>query len=548
MLIARLTEPGPKLKAGLAAWSHSRYRIAAMTTAISRRSLLTAALASTLAKQALASLPEGLKLGKPQAFSFDRLVDQAKGLAAKPFVPTPPKAPELLEEVDFDVYQQIAFKPEQTLFEGEGYPVRLFHLGRYFKQPVDIHIVEGGQSREIVYDRDFFTYGPKAEAIVRKLPKDLGFAGFRVMDAKGPADWLAFLGVSYFRSSGELGQYGLSARGLAIDTATPEPEEFPRFTSFHLEQQTDGLVIYALLDSPSISGAFRMKAAKPKEVLMDIECRLFARKDIARLGIAPLTSMFWYSEVNRVSAFDWRPQVHDSDGLSIWTGTGERIWRPLDNPPQVMTNSFVDRDPRGFGLIQRDRDFTHYEDDGVFYVKRPTLWVEPRGAWGEGEVQLVEIPTEDEIHDNIVAYWVPKASVRAGDTFAFDYRLHWTANEPYPVTSAHVIATRRGMGGNPGVIDERLKDVKYVIDFEGGDLATRQIDKNPALAVVTSSSGQVMNPFAIKVQGTDIWRILFDLRVKGDAPVDLRAFLKAKSGEALSETWLWQHFPQEVKK
>ena len=519
-----------------------------MTPTLSRRAFILAAAASGFAASGAAHAEEikGVALSGPVPFSFDGLVARAREMAMKPFAPTPVRGADLLEKIDFDAYQQITFRPEDSLFKGTRYPVRLFHLGRYFKSPVKIAIVEGDQSRDVLYSPDLFKLGPKARPIVDRLPEDLGFAGFRVHEGDTDSDWLAFLGAAYFRTAGELNQYGLSARGLSIDTTASKPEEFPRFTEFYLEEGPDALLITALLDSQSVTGAFRFTCSKPKAVIMDVEARIFTRSDIEQLGFAPLTSMFWFSETNQRQARDWRPQVHDSEGLAIWTGAGERIWRPLNNPPQVMTNSFVDNNPKGFGLVQRDRDFTHYEDDGVFYDRRPTLWVEPRGNWGEGEVQLVEIPTEDEIHDNIVAFWTPRAAVKAGQSFALDYRLHWVDAEPYrPASIAHVVSTRRGNGGNPAVRDKASSYVKYVIDFEGGDLATRESTKNQAIPDVTVSRGKVVNPFAIRVAGTDRWRIMFDLDVNGAAPVDLRAYLRTKDGQALSETWLFQHFPQQ---
>jgi len=390
-----------------------------MNQTLSRRAFLLAAAASGLAVPAHAAQEiKGLTLSGPVPFSFDSLIATAKDMARKPFAPTPVRGAELLEKIDFDAYQQITFKPEDSLFRGSRNSVRLFHLGRYFKSPVKIAIVEGGQSRDVLYSPDLFTLGPKAKRIVEKLPQDLGFAGFRVQEGDTNVDWLAFLGAAYFRSAGELNQYGLSARGLSVDTTAAKPEEFPRFTEFYLEEKPDALVITALLDSQNVAGAFRFTCTKPKAVIMDVEARIFTRSDIEQLGFAPLTSMFWFSETNQRQARDWRPQVHDSEGLAIWTGAGERIWRPHNNPPQVMTNSFVDNNPRGFGLVQRDRDFTHYEDDGVFYDRRPTLWVEPKGGWGEGQVQLVEIPTEDEIHDNIVAFWRPAEDIVAGSALS----------------------------------------------------------------------------------------------------------------------------------
>ena len=520
-----------------------------MNQTLSRRAFILAEAAAGLASPAAgvsAEVLQGVTLSGPVPFSFDSLVATAREMALKPHAPTPVRHADLLEKIDFDAYQQITFRPEDSLFKGMRFPVRLFHLGRYFKSPVKIAIVEGGQSRDVLYSPDLFTFGPKAKSIAAKLPDNLGFAGFRVHQGDTNNDWLAFLGAAYFRSAGELKQYGISARGLSIDTTASKPEEFPRFTEFYLEEKADALVITALLDSESATGAFRFACSRPKGVIMDVEARIFARRDIEQLGIAPLTSMFWFTETNQRQARDWRPQVHDSEGLAIWTGAGERIWRPLNNPPQVMTNSFLDNNPRGFGLVQRDRDFRNYEDDGVFYDRRPTLWVEPKGAWGEGQVQLVEIPTEDEIHDNIVAFWTPRAAVKAGQSFALDYRLHWVDAEPY-LSSAigRVVATRRGNGGNPAVRDKASGYVKYVIDFEGGDLASRESTRNQAILQITASKGRVVKPFAIRVAGTDKWRIIFDLDAEGAAPVDLRAFLRSKDGMALSETWLFQHFPQQ---
>jgi glucans biosynthesis protein len=251
--------------------------------------------------------------------------------------------------------------------------------------------------------------------------------------------------------------------------------------------------------------------------------------------------MFWYGEPNRTKGDDWRPEIHDSDGLALWTGTGERIWRPLANPPGVQTNSYMDHNPKGFGLIQRDRNFESYQDDGAFYNKRPSVWVEPRGNWGEGAVQLVEINTNDEIHDNIVAYWVPKAKLGAGGTMALDYRLYWQDPEPFrPKSVAIVVGTRIGRAGVPGS-QGTANGHKFVVDFEGGALADMgaRYDLKPA---VTLSRGRVEHVYSIKVVGTQRWRAVFDAVIEGKEPVDLRCVLQL-GGRPLTETWLYQYFP-----
>ena len=254
-----------------------------------------------------------------------------------------------------------------------------------------------------------------------------------------------------------------------------------------------------------------------------------------------MTSMFWYSETNHMQSRDWRPEIHDSDGLALWTGAGERVWRPLNNPIYVQTSSFFDKNPRGFGLFQRDRNFENYQDDNVFYERRPSLWVEPLEPWGEGAVQLVEIPTNREAEDNIVAYWVPQAPVQAGSTRTFKYRLHWVADEPYPSNLGRVIATRLGRGGNPAMEIPPPNKSKIVIDFSGGPLD--QLDgKAPVQLVLDASGGKIDEDFVIQVVGTKRWRAFFDIEAENMNPVDIRAYLRL-GDRALTETWLYQYIP-----
>lgn len=487
-------------------------------------------------------LPD-IQLGQAQPFDYEGLKARAKALAAAPYQPTKAPAPKLIHAIDFDTIQKIQFKPAYELWPGGPFPVRMFHLHRYVTLPVKIHLVRQGMACEVIYSPRYFDYG--GTGLGQKLPPDIGFGGFRVMDGRNAkTDWLAFQGASYFRSCGDENQYGASARGIAIDTATERPEEFPRFTEFWLAESAkpDIVTIYALLDGPSIAGAYRIDASRAEGVVTDVRTDLFARTDIKRLGIAPLTSMFWYGENDDRKHPDWRPQVHDSDGLALWTGKGERIWRPLIDPPAVQTNTYIDTNPKGFGLLQRDRKFADYQDDGAFYNKRPSLWVEPRGGWGDGAVQLVEIPTDDEVHDNIVAYWTPRAPVKKADAFSFTYRLFWQSGEPhFPGDIARVIATRIGRGGKPGVSPPPKNQVKFVIDFAGGPLA-KMAPRYDIEPVVTLSRGNIENPYVIKIVGTRHWRAFFDVRLDGRQPVDMRCYLRLK-GETLSETWLYQFFP-----
>ena len=512
-----------------------------------RRLLLAALSASLLPQGALSALaqPAAIRLGAARPFSFDLLAARAKKNATQPYKAPPQRAAEIIKGIDYDAAQKIRFKPSHALWRGKAGadPVSFFHLSRFSNEPVTLNLVEQGRARQIVYAPDYFDYS--ASGLNPKALAGLGFSGFRVMDGQDlPTDWLAFQGASYFRSSGQDAQYGASARGIAINTALSTAEEFPRFCEFWLEERGETLNVYALLDGPSITGAYRFDAVKAKTgaVTMNVHCRLFFRAGITRLGVAPLTSMYWYGENELRKAADWRPEIHDNDGLAIWTGKGERIWRPLVNPGGVQTNAFVDTNPKGFGLIQRDRDFNNYQDDGAFYEKRPGIWVEPKGNWGAGAVQLVEIPTEDETHDNIVAYWRPDANIDAGDSRTFDYRLYWQNTEPgFPNNIAKVVSTRLGRGGIPGQNPWPRDKRKFVVDFTGGPLMQmkQRFDVTP---VVSASRGKIDNAYVLKVVGTDRWRALFDLQIDGTAPIDLRLFLRL-GNRTLSETWLYQYFP-----
>jgi periplasmic glucans biosynthesis protein len=521
----------------------------------------TAALAgASFPVQAFAEM--ALKKGKAQAFSFDALKDTAKKLSGSSYVAPPLIKPDILESIDYDAHGKIRFKPELALFADTDaeHPITFFHLGRYFKKPVRMHVVSKGTAAEILYDPDYFDM-PK-DSPAHALPENVGFAGFRFqesvkghLDAKGKPldwqknDWVAFLGASYFRAIGSLYQYGLSARALAVDVAVAgKPEEFPDFTHIYFEtpaKDASSVTVYALLNSPSVTGAYQFIMQRGEGVIMDVQSIVYVRKDVARLGLAPLTSMFWYSEAVKKTAIDWRPEVHDSDGLLLHTGAGEHIWRPLNNPQHTTASAFVDNNPKGFGLMQRDREVGHYLD-GVYYERRPSLWIEPQGAWGAGSVQLIEIPTDDEIHDNIVAMWVPKDPVKAGQSFTLNYKLYWQTDAPYKTpleqSLGRCVATRLGNGGQPGTM--RPQGVrKFMVEFLGDQLKHIPFGAKPEV-VLWASRGEFSYIFAEAVPN-DVaghWRAQFDLKVAGNDPVDIRCFLRLKD-QVLTETWLYQYSP-----
>lgn len=485
-----------------------------------------------------------LAFGEPEAFSWDALMERARTAAASPYAGHDVPDRDALQPIDFDAFWKIRYRPEASLWANGDAPfaAQFFHRAAFNPDRVPIHAVEDGQAREVLYSEGLYAYDD--QALRDSLPEGLGFAGFNLR--KPPpreGDWLVFLGASYFRTDGEQDQFGLSARGLAIDTGL-EREEFPRFTEFWLERTAPGsgeAILYALLDSESVTGAYRFVVSKPGAAIMEVDARLFMRRAVERLGIAPLSSMFWFGPQNRQAATDWRPQVHDSDGLALWTGQGEHIWRPLNNPPTIATNSFYDDNPKGFGLQQRARDFSDFQDDGVFYERRPSIWIEPLHGWGRGAVQLLELPTDDEIYDNIACWWLPEAPTAPGQALEFRYRLTWSSGEPYPREVARVAATRVGRGGAPGF--QRVKSSrKFVIDFADGGMAGLVEDAKPAFEI-QASRGLISEPYVLPVVGTANWRLVFDLLdVEGGEPVDLRAWLTL-DGRIVSETWVYPYLP-----
>jgi periplasmic glucans biosynthesis protein len=483
-------------------------------------------------------------LGPPQTFDYAWLKGQARALATSAYQPPVSHIPEAVKALDWDQYQAIDYRADQALWaqDRRRFQVRFFHLGLYYQSPVRMYEVVDGQAQELAYDPAMFKYG-RSGLTGSHLPKDLGFAGFRVHFHTDPdRDVAAFLGASYFRAVGGEWQYGLSARGLAVDCGMDRAEEFPMFTVFWLERPApdDGtLTVYALMDSPSITGAYRFAISPASTLIMEVDAALYPRQEVARLGIAPLTSMFRHGENDRRMANDWRPEIHDSDGLALWTSGGEWMWRPLVNPASLRFNAFLDHNPRGFGLLQRDRNFDHYQDDRVFYDRRPSLWVEPKSAWGKGSVQLVEIPTVDETADNIVAFWNPVDTPQPGQELLFSYRLHWGAQMPVRPPLAQVVATRTGLGGYVGQKRTHFS-WRFVVDFAGGDLAMlgKDVEVEP---VITASRGQIEVPSVRRLDIVQGYRVTFDLKPTDDSvtPVNLRLYLRA-DGQPLTETWLYQ--------
>ena len=514
-----------------------------------RRSLLrtAAALAAGNLLWPLAQATALKPLGKAQPFDLAWLKGQARALAGKPYQAPTRQLPGAIAALDWDQYQAIRFKPDHALWADEKlrFKLELFHLGLFFKRPVQMFEVVGGQAQQLAYDPAMFDYG-KSGLDGRRQPADLGFAGFRFKYHLAPEfDIAAFLGASYFRATSGTRQYGLSARGLAVDTGMERPEEFPDFTSFWFERpaaDASTLVVHALLDSPSITGAYRFAITPGDTTLMDVEIALYPRKEIERLGLAPLTSMFQAGENDKRKGNDWRPEIHDSDGLAIHSGNGEWLWRPLRNPPNLSFNAFADRSPRGFGLLQRDKDFSNYQDDGVFYERRPSLWIEPKGDWGAGAIDLVEIPTDNETNDNIVAFWNPAAKPQPGQELLIGYRMFWGREAPVQPPLARTVATRTGIGGVIGK-DRTYFSWRFAVDFAGGNFALLD-PRTKVEAVVTTTRGRIETTSARPLDAINGWRAIFDVVPEANslAPISLRLFLRA-NGQPLTETWLYEYAP-----
>ncbi len=479
-------------------------------------------------------------------FSFDLLTEEMRDLAGRPPAAAAPLAG-ILGDLTYADYRRIRFRPDRARWSDSGseFHVHAFHTGWLFGEPVRLFEVSDGEAREMRFTARDFVY---PDAIARRLPDDFampGVAGFRLHCQLNRPDvfdeLVAFLGASYFRGLGRGSAYGLSARGLALDTGSDRPEEFPRFTQFYLERPAPGaaeIVVWGALESPSVTGAYRFAIRPGGTTEMDVTARLFFRAAVAQLGVAPLTSMYFFSSANRATVDDYRPAVHDSDGLRIERGDGDRLWRPLNNPPQVSNSSFAEVSPRAFGLHQSRRDFESFEDPGAHYERRPSLRVEPLEDWGRGQVRLVEIPTDIEANDNIVAFWTPEGGVRGGDERAYSYRLHWGDLPHQPGEPlAWVDATRTGGGGVSGV-PVAPGTRKFVVDFRGGMLASLPTDADVA-AVTTVSGGEIVTSTLDRLNANGLWRLAIDVAAPQGGIVELGAHL-AGYDRKLSETWLCQ--------
>jgi len=482
-----------------------------------------------------------------EPFTFETVQKIAQDRASKPYRERSTALPDVLAKLNYDQYRDIRFRRTSALwYDHAMFEVQFFHRGFQFDRRVNIFELVNNQVRAVPYNPAMFEFGKQVPPV--KLPAELGFAGFRIHYPLNTPTYkdevLVFLGASYFRVLGRNELYGMSARGLAINTASEGGEEFPYFTDFWLlrpDPQQRSLTIYAVLDSPSVAGAYQFEVRPGSTTQVQVSGELYPRRAIEKIGIGALTSMYLYGENSTGRRFDdFRPEVHDSDGLQTQLGTGEWAWRPLVNPHQLRVNRFMDEHPRGFGLVQRDRDPTHYQDPEAFFQLRPSYWIEPLGDWGKGGVELVEIPTDEEIHDNIVAYWVPEAKVQPNKPIPFSYLLSAYSHSNARPPGGRVIATRTG-GILAGPNGQALPNVRrMVVDFAGGDLDDLYAAQ-PVQAQISANGGEVDEVTVQRLPQSATWRVAFKLKTTGEKPADLRCYLTLY-GEALTETWtyLWK--------
>ena len=477
-------------------------------------------------------------------FDFVTLTERARVLAAQPYQ-APDPVPRFLQELSYEQYQDIRFDPDKSLWRQHSSPfkVMLVAPGLFYRHAARINLIDSEGIHNLPFRKELFTFtNPDLE---RRIPPDLGYAGFKLTyplkEKKTQNQFMVFAGASYFRAVGRDNAWGISSRGLALDTGLPSGEEFPAFIEYWLVQpagDAQEMMVYALLDGPSVSGAYQFNIHPGTRTLVKVRAVLFPRHPLRLPGIAPLTSMFYYGENTAKPVGQWRAQVHDSDGLLIQNANGEWLWRPLINPTTLEMDYFISHDVKGFGLLQRDSLFTDYQDLAANYDKRPSTWVRPEGNWGPGKVVLVQLPTDKETNDNIVAFWTPDKALVPQQAYEIRYDLMFGGPDIANQSIGHCTNTFVGdgniIGGGqiPGAY-------RIIVDFTGAELA-----KLPASAIVQGvvtglNQTEVLEQFVEYNPAMHNWRLSILARTPEDQGLELRAFLKS-GAQTLSETWSYR--------
>lgn len=475
----------------------------------------------------------------------DLVIAKAESLAAQAYK-APPAIPRFMRELNYDQYQGIRFKPENSLWQDteSDFKAMLMPTGLFYTYPVKINIVDGSDIEPLPFNKADFTY-PNSE-VEQQVPADLGYAGFKLTFPLAGEDiqnqFLVFAGASYYRAVSRDTNFGLSGRGLALNTGLPGGEEFPAFTEYWLETPEAGdtsFSFHALLDTRSMTGAYRFTVTPGDKTELQVESVVFPRTEVQLMGVAPLTSMFYYGQNTFKPHGEWRPEVHDSDGLLIHNGaSGEWLWRPLINPTSLTMDYFGTENVRGFGLIQRDNNFTHYMDKEARYDTRPSAWIQPEGDWGKGDVVLVQLPTPDETNDNIVAFWRPEAAVTPGEPQYFSYTAIFGDQHVAGETLARSMDTYVGDGNRVGG-GYQEGAVRVIVDFAGGPLDDLAADAPVVGSVTGLDEGEVLGHFVEYIEPLKRWRLSILARPAANRPLALRGFLQHE-GTPLTETWTYQ--------
>ena len=492
--------------------------------------------------------------------TLDYVAKKALERARKPFHSPKADLPEVLraDKLDYDKYREIEFLHDKALWANDSLPFRVefMHPGYLYQEPVHLNEFTLTHVQPIRFMLDSFNY--RNLKIQKQIPADTGYAGFKLLyQLNAPDKWDelgAFIGASYFRLLGKNQHYGQSARGLALDCGEPDRhEEFPIFTDWWLgkpQRDDEEIRLYAILDSVSCTGAYAFLIRPGETTVADIEAVLYfrepaniravdvARKPLATLGMAPLTSMFWFGDASERRFNDYRRSVHDSDGLLIKMENGETLWRPVINPTKMRQQKFIAANIRGYGLLQRDRNFADYQDLFNLYQQVPSVWVEPHGHWGEGEIDVVELAADYEGLDNVAVFWDPKEKPKPMQPFRFAYTLFWTRETDLKLSQNRVIATRAG-------VDTRdPKRQTFAIDFGGPRLSAVPENAPPKVVASCSSNAHIVESQAFWNSFNTTWRVMLKFEPNPDNkdPVDLRCTLKNRE-EVISETWTYYWSP-----
>ena len=481
------------------------------------------------------------------AFDFGQVKDRAAQLAKRPYQDGSRDLTVSMPKLTYDQYRDIRFNPRKAVWRYDHIPfqIHLFHPGWIQNDQVEMNVVNDGKVSAVRYDRDLFDFGTNQ---IGKIDADsLRFSGFRIHYPLNRPDYLdeliVFQGATYFRVLAKNLVYGLSARAIAVNCGGPGPEEFPRFREFWVcrpETKETFIRVYGLFDSPSLTGAGEFVIRPGAETVMENRIAVYARTNIAHLGIAPLTSMYWYGKNSALRFSDFRPEVHDSDGLLINNAAGEWLWRPLVNEGKFRLCSFGDRNPKGFGLLQRDRAFATYEDLEAHYQDRPSVWVTPKGEWGAGAVRLLELPAADEFGDNIVAFWEPHTPLSAGQSAEYAYTLRWERENPALPPLGRTVTTRVADLPDYGRKDKSDKSVtrKFVLDFAWPTVAADAAKGNLS-AEVSVQGAKVSKPVEQYNPFDRTWRVFFSATVaSAGLPVEMRAFVR-RDKQPVTETWIY---------